>query len=346
MRHEHLTTAKQLSRADVETVLDRAAEIAANPAAVRERHSDALLGLLFFEPSTRTKMSFETAIKRMGGDVVDMGSVESSSVKKGESLADTVRVIEGYADALVLRHPRQGSAQMASEFVDVPLVNAGDGAGHHPTQTLLDLYTMREAAEGLDDLTVGIMGDLKYGRTVHSLANALTNFDVRQHFISPESLKLPRGVRYDLHEAGASVREHTDLEEVLPDLDVLYVTRIQRERFPDENEYHAVAGEYQIDEDTLERAADDLVVMHPLPRVDEIAPEIDDSDHAHYFQQAHNGVPVRMALLDLLLENASEGELSGSDRDSRQTTEESDGGERTRGSRSTSEDRSDGGEIA
>jgi aspartate carbamoyltransferase catalytic subunit len=310
MRQEHLTTAKQLSREDVETVLDRAAEIATNPAAVRERHADALLGLLFFEPSTRTKMSFETAIKRMGGDVVDMGSVESSSVKKGESLADTVRVIQGYADALVLRHPRQGSAQMASEFVDVPLVNAGDGAGHHPTQTLLDLYTMREAADGLDGLTVGIMGDLKYGRTVHSLANALTNFDVRQHFVSPESLKLPRSVRYDLHETGASVREHTDLEEVLTDLDVLYVTRIQRERFPDENEYHAVAGEYQIDTETLERASDDLVVMHPLPRVDEIAPEIDDTDHAHYFQQAHNGVPVRMALLDLLLENASEGDIA------------------------------------
>jgi len=302
MRDEHLITAKQLSREDIETVLDRAAEIAADPSAVSDRHADTLLGLLFFEPSTRTKMSFEAAIKRLGGDTVDMGSVDSSSVSKGESLADTVRVIEGYADALVLRHPRQGSAKMASEFVDVPLVNAGDGAGHHPTQTLLDLYTMREQ-NGLDDLTIGIMGDLKYGRTVHSLANALTNFDVRQHFISPESLQLPRSVRYDLHQEGASVREHTDLDEILPELDVLYVTRIQRERFPDENEYHAVAGEYQIDAGTLESASDDLTIMHPLPRVDEIAPEIDETDHANYFSQAHNGVPVRMALLDLLLSN-------------------------------------------
>ncbi|MFW6436743.1 MAG: aspartate carbamoyltransferase [Halococcoides sp.] len=301
MRHEDIISAKQLSRADVEGVLDRAAEIAADPAAVADRHADALLGLCFFEPSTRTKMSFAAAIKRLGGDIVDMGPVESSSVKKGESLADTVRVIEGYADALVLRHPMEGSATMASEFVDVPLINAGDGAGQHPTQTLLDLYTIRESA-GLDDVSIGIVGDLKYGRTVHSLAHALTNFDATQHFVSPESLQLPRKVRYDLHEAGARIREHTDLDAIVPEVDVLYMTRIQKERFPDESEYREVAGEYRIDAATLDAAADDLTVMHPLPRVDEIAPEIDDTDHAAYFQQAHNGVPVRMALLDLLLE--------------------------------------------
>jgi aspartate carbamoyltransferase catalytic subunit len=303
MRQDHLITTKELSRAEIEAVLDRAAEVAADPAAFRERHAGRLLGLCFFEPSTRTKMSFEAAIKRLGGDVVDMGHVESSSVKKGESLADTVRVVQGYADALVLRHPSQGAAKLASEFVDVPLINAGDGAGHHPTQTLLDLYTVRESA-GLDDLSIGIMGDLKYGRTVHSLAHALTNFDVRQHFVSPESLRLPRSVRYDLHEAGAQVREHEDLAAVLPELDVLYVTRIQRERFPDESEYRAVAGEYQIDADTLADAKPELKVLHPLPRVDEIGADVDDTDHARYFQQAHNGVPVRMALLDQLLEEA------------------------------------------
>jgi aspartate carbamoyltransferase catalytic subunit len=297
MRHDHLISAKQLSRADIEAVLDRASTMAENGGG---GHGDHLLGLLFFEPSTRTKMSFDTAMKRLGGDTVDMGSVESSSVKKGESLADTVRVVAGYADALVLRHPSEGAAKLASEFVDVPIINAGDGAGQHPTQTLLDLYTIRENA-GLDDITVGIMGDLKYGRTVHSLASALTEFDVRQHFVSPESLRLPRGVRYDLHETGAQVREHTDLEEVLPELDVLYVTRIQRERFPDENEYREVAGEYRIDAATLEAAKDDLTVMHPLPRVDEIAPDVDDTPHATYFEQAHNGVPVRMALLDAMV---------------------------------------------
>ncbi|MDG5778101.1 aspartate carbamoyltransferase [Haloarculaceae archaeon H-GB2-1] len=300
MRHEHIISAKQLSRSDIEEVLDRAAEMAEDPQAVADRHAGTLLGMLFFEPSTRTKMSFTAAMKRLGGDVVDMGSVESSSVKKGESLADTVRVVEGYADALVMRHPSEGSAKMATEFVDVPLINAGDGAGQHPTQTLLDLYTIRENA-GFDDLTVGIMGDLKYGRTVHSLAHALTEFDANQHFVSPESLKLPRSVRYDLHEAGATIKEHTELDVVLPELDVLYVTRIQRERFPDESEYREVAGEYQIDAETMDGAKDDLTVMHPLPRVDEIAYDLDDTTHAKYFQQAHNGVPVRMALLDLML---------------------------------------------
>jgi aspartate carbamoyltransferase catalytic subunit len=298
-----LITTTDLSRARIEAVLDHAAEFDADPASARDRHPGKLLGLMFYEPSTRTHMSFETAIKRLGGDAVDMGSVESSSVAKGETLADTARVIAGYADALVLRHPKEGAATMVSEYVDVPLINAGDGAGQHPTQTLLDLYTIREN-HGLDDLTIGIMGDLKYGRTVHSLAGALTNFDARQHFVSPKSLQLPPSVRYDLHEAGAQVREHTDLEDVLPSLDVLYVTRIQRERFPDEEEYRAVAGEYQIDTETLTAADDDLRIMHPLPRIDEIAPAIDDTDYARYFEQAHNGVPVRMALLDLMLEDS------------------------------------------
>jgi aspartate carbamoyltransferase catalytic subunit len=305
MRQDHLITATQLSRGDIEAVLDRARAIAADPAAYADRHAGTVLALCFFEPSTRTRMSFDAAAKRLGIDTIDMGDVSASSVSKGESLADTVRVIEGYSDALVLRHPSEGAAQMAAEFVDVPVVNAGDGAGQHPSQTLLDLYTIQET-HGLDDLTIGVMGDLKYGRTVHSLATALTNFDAHQHFISPESLGLPRSVRFDLHETGAQIREHDDLEAVLPELDVLYVTRIQKERFPDENEYHRVAGEYQIDASVLEAAADDLTVMHPLPRVDEIAPDVDDTDHARYFQQAHNGIPVRMALLDSLLESTHE----------------------------------------
>jgi aspartate carbamoyltransferase catalytic subunit len=217
MRQDHLISATQLSRADVEAVLDRAAEIDADPAAWQGRHSGSILGLCFFEPSTRTRMSFDAAMKRLGGRTIDVGAVESSSVTKGETLADTMRVLEGYADALVLRHPSEGAATMAAEFVDVPLMNAGDGAGQHPTQTLLDLYTIRENA-GLDDITVGIMGDLKYGRTVHSLAAALTNFDVRQQFISPESLQLPRSVRYDLHESGGTGRPlcHPDPARAVP----------------------------------------------------------------------------------------------------------------------------------
>ena len=313
MRRQLITT-RGLTREEIEAVLDHAAEIAAAPAAYGDRHEGALLGLLFYEPSTRTRMSFETAIKRLGGDAVDMGSVESSSVSKGETLADTARVVEGYVDAIVLRHPREGAAAMVGEFVDVPLINAGDGAGQHPTQTLLDLYTMRENA-GLDDLTVGIMGDLKYGRTVHSLAHALANFDARMHLISPESLRLPASVRYDLGEAGAKVEEHTGLGEVLPELDVLYVTRIQRERFPDEDEYRAVAGQYRIDAETLESAPESLTVMHPLPRVDEIAADVDETAHAKYFEQAHNGVPVRMALLDRMLDGSETWTRAGRESD-------------------------------
>ncbi|PSQ60000.1 aspartate carbamoyltransferase [Halobacteriales archaeon SW_7_71_33] len=285
---QQVITAADLSRADVNRVLDRAAEIADDPGAVADRLAGEVVALCFFEPSTRTRMSFETATHRLGGDVVDMGTPEESSVAKGESLADTVRVVDGYADAIVLRHPREGAATLAAEFVDAPLVNAGDGAGHHPTQTLLDLYTMRSTV-GLDGVTVGIMGDLKYGRTVHSLATALTAFDVDQHFVSPESLQLPPGVRLDLHDAGATVR-------------------IQRERFPDESAYREVAGQYRIDAATLEAAREDMVVMHPLPRIDEIAPDVDDTDHAVYFRQAHSGVPVRMALLDLMLGDDQGGE--------------------------------------
>lgn len=288
---------KEMSKDDIVAVLDRAAEI---------EPSDALdgdvLALLFFEPSTRTRMSFDTAMKRLGGDTVDMGSVESSSVQKGETLADTVRVVEGYADAIVLRHPREGAARLAAEFVDVPVINAGDGAGHHPTQTLLDLYTVRDnVAAALGDLHVGIMGDLKYGRTVHSLAFALAKFGARITFVSPPSLRVPENVRTELGRAGIEFKEVDGVDDVIDTLDVLYATRIQKERFPDEKEYEKVAGEYRVTPETLETARDDLVLMHPLPRVDEIAPDVDETRHAKYFEQAHNGVPVRMAVLDMVM---------------------------------------------
>jgi aspartate carbamoyltransferase catalytic subunit len=288
---------REMSKEDIIRLLDRAAEI---------EGSDALdgrvLALLFFEPSTRTRMSFDTAMKRLGGDTVDMGSVESSSVKKGETLADTVRVVEGYADAIVLRHPREGAARLATEFVDIPVINAGDGAGHHPTQTLLDLYTVRENVDAsLGDLHVGIMGDLKYGRTVHSLALALAKFGARITFVSPPSLRVPENVRAGLERAGVEYEEVERVEDVIGSLDVLYATRIQKERFPDEKEYEKVAGEYRVTTGTLESARDDLALMHPLPRVDEIAPEVDKTEHAKYFEQAHNGVPVRMAVLDTVM---------------------------------------------
>jgi aspartate carbamoyltransferase catalytic subunit len=294
---------KEMSKEDILHLLDRADEI---------EHSDALeghvLALLFFEPSTRTRMSFDSAMKRLGGRTVDMGSVESSSVQKGETLADTVRVVEGYADAIVLRHPREGSARLASEFVDAPVINAGDGAGHHPTQTLLDLYTVRDNVDApLGDLRVGVMGDLKYGRTVHSLALALAKFGTHITFVSPPSLRVPENVRTELARAGVEFKEVDTVDGVVESLDVLYVTRIQKERFPDEKEYEKVAGEYRVTPETLDEARDNLVLMHPLPRVDEIAPEVDEKRQARYFEQAHNGVPVRMAVLDAVI-NESGGE--------------------------------------
>jgi aspartate carbamoyltransferase len=288
---------KEMSEDDILRLLDSASEI--EPSDALDGH---VLALLFFEPSTRTRMSFDTAMKRLGGRTIDMGGVESSSVQKGETLADTVRVVEGYADAIVLRHPREGSARLASEFVDVPIINAGDGAGHHPTQTLLDLYTVRENVDApLGDLRVGVMGDLKYGRTVHSLALALAEFGTQITFVSPPSLRVPENVRTELGRQGIAFEEVEDIDRVVDSLDVLYATRIQKERFPDEREYEKVAGEYQVTPETLEEARDDLVLMHPLPRVDEISPDVDETRHAKYFEQAHNGVPVRMAVLDAVM---------------------------------------------
>jgi len=284
---------REMSKDGIARLLDRASEIEASDAL-----DGRVLALLFFEPSTRTRMSFDAAMKRLGGDTVDMGSVESSSVQKGETLADTVRVVEGYADAIVLRHPRDGAARLAAEFVDVPVINAGDGAGHHPTQTLLDLYTVRENVDApLGELHVGVMGDLKYGRTVHSLALALAEFGARVTFVSPPSLRVPESVRTALERADVRFDEVDGVDGVIGSLDVLYATRIQKERFPDEKEYEKVAGEYRVTTETLEAARDDLVLMHPLPRVDEIAPGVDETEHARYFEQAHNGVPVRMAVL-------------------------------------------------
>ncbi|MDY7082533.1 MAG: aspartate carbamoyltransferase, partial [Halobacteria archaeon] len=239
-RTQNIINTRVMSRNEMEGILDRAAEISPD-----DHLADEVLALLFFEPSTRTRMSFDTAMKRLGGRTIDIGSVESSSIQKGETLADTVRVVEGYADAIVLRHPKEGSARLASEFADVPIINAGDGAGHHPTQTLLDLYTMRESHGRLDGLNIGIMGDLKYGRTVHSLALALAEFDVEMTFVSPPELRLPERVRFGLENAGVEYDEVEEMDDVIGSLDVLYATRIQKERFPDEDEYEKIAHSYR-----------------------------------------------------------------------------------------------------
>jgi aspartate carbamoyltransferase catalytic subunit len=262
--------------------------------------SNKIVATLFYEPSTRTRLSFESAAMRMGARVLGFGSLESSSVVKGETLSDTIRIINGYSDAIVLRHPSEGAARLASEFADVPVINAGDGAGQHPTQTILDIFTMWKESGPVNGKSIGFVGDLKYGRTVHSLSKALSMFDVSLYFISPEELKIPKHIRKDI-ERRVPVKETKNLEDVIADLDVLYVTRIQKERFPDLEEYRKVAGIYVIRPSLISRGRKNLIVMHPLPRVDEIPPEIDNLPQAKYFKQASYGVPVRMAILDLIL---------------------------------------------
>jgi aspartate carbamoyltransferase catalytic subunit len=260
-----------------------------------------ILGNLFFEPSTRTKLSFESAACRLGCDVIDVSEMSMTSISKGETLADTIRMVDAYCDLIVLRHPYEGAARLAAKFSQNPVINAGDGAGSHPTQTLLDLFTMRQSKGSLDGLNVVLVGDLKYGRTVHSLAEALTMFGAKLTLVAPDTLQMPDEIVNHIKDKGCDPVKTANLEDVIDKADVLYITRIQRERFPDPTEYKKVAGMYRIDNAMLREAMSDMIVMHPLPRIDEIAPEVDSSEHAKYFQQAFNGVPVRMALLCAIL---------------------------------------------
>jgi aspartate carbamoyltransferase catalytic subunit len=262
---------------------------------------DKVLSTLFFEPSTRTRLSFESAMKRLGGHVIGITEREGSSLVKGETLADTIRMVESYSDAIVLRHPQEGAARMASEFSNVPIINAGDGAGQHPTQTLLDLFTIKTELGKIRGKNIVLVGDLKYGRTAHSLSYAIALFGGKLSFIAPELLQMPMEVIDKVSELGIKPVRSNSLFDVISDADVLYVTRIQKERIPDETEYKKVVGSYVIRNEILDKAKDNLIVMHPLPRVTEIAPEIDQTKHAKYFKQAFYGIPVRMALLTLLL---------------------------------------------
>ena len=259
-----------------------------------------ILATLFFEPSTRTRLSFEAAMLKLGGSTIGFAEAESASVKKGENLADTVRTVENYADVIALRHPLEGAAKLAAEFSKVPIINGGSGAEEHPTQALIDLYTMQKEKGKIDGLKIALVGDLRYGRTVHSLAYALSLYNVELHLISPESLRMRREVLRTIQNK-IPVTEDSNLEKVIPQIDVLYVTRIQKERFPDPAEYAKVKGVYKIDLKTLSSAKKDLIILHPLPRVDEIAAEVDNTSQARYFQQVWNGVVVRMALLALVL---------------------------------------------
>lgn len=261
-----------------------------------------VMATAFFEPSTRTRLSFQTAILRLGGKYIDLAEVSRSSIAKGENFADTIRMLDSYANIIVVRHRIEGAAKFAAQIAEAPVINAGDGMRHHPTQAMIDLYTIRKFHGRIDGLNIGVLGDLKYGRAATSFIYGVTLFSIRRlYLISPEPLRIRPEVRDYLELKKINSVEESLLEKVLPELDVLYVTRIQKERFPDPTEYEKVKGSYKITKSLLERAKEDLIILHPLPRVDEISLDVDETAHAKYFDQARYGVPVRMALLKLIL---------------------------------------------
>lgn len=301
---KNIISIKDFEREDIEYLLDEAAKLedVAKSKEISEELKGKLLGLMFFEPSTRTKISFETAMKRLGGECIGFENSGSSSVSKGESIADTAKMFEGYSDALVIRHELEGVSKFISDIVDVPVINAGDGAGQHPTQTLLDLYTIKKEIGEIDNLSIALIGDLKFGRTVHSLSNALGLFkNIKIYMVSPPELKMPQEILIDLNNTNVEYEEVNNIEDIIDKVDVLYVTRIQKERFADDDDYLKIKGAYIINKKMLE--GKDVIVMHPLPRIDEIDGDVDNTKYNKYFTQAANAVPVRMAILKTLIKN-------------------------------------------
>ena len=301
-----IVSIKDFSKYDLEFVFDATDNISQLKHNQRgELGKGRTLGYIFYEPSTRTRMSFEAAMASLGGSSIGISDLKSSSVEKGESLADTIRVIDLYSDVILLRHPLDGSSRYAAELSENPIINAGSGSEEHPTQALLDLYTILKEKGKIDGLSVAIVGDLKYGRTVYSLLYGLANYNVEVHLVSPPTLRIRKESLYEI-QGRLKIKEHSKLDDVLPEIDVIYVTRIQRERFPDVQEYEKVKGTYTIDESTLAKSKADIAVMHPLPRVDEISQSIDHTKNAIYFKQASYGKELRAALLALMLnENMS-----------------------------------------
>jgi aspartate carbamoyltransferase catalytic subunit len=302
-----IISVKQFSRDDLEYVFGVAHEMRGMVERIGtfDLLKGKILANIFYEPSTRTSSSFTAAMERLGGSVIPINEVKYSSVTKGESLSDTVRTMECYADVIVLRHPETGSAAIAAKAARKPVINAGDGIGEHPTQALLDTFTIMEELGRLDNLNVTMLGDLKYGRTVHSLARLLSSFNgIKLNYVSPEILRMPQEVMDEVAERNVPQAEYSSLEEVLPETDVLYVTRVQKERFEDPAEYEKVKGAYVIDPAVMKPAKQDMIVMHPLPRVTEISMDFDDDPRAAYFRQMEYGLYVRMALLAMVLGKA------------------------------------------
>lgn len=301
MAIKHLVSIKDIDRETIEAILKRAKDIESNPQNYAENLKGKILASIFFEPSTRTRLSFDSAMLRLGGQVLGFADPKTSSIKKGESIADTIRMAACYSDCIVMRHNLEGSGRVAAEFSSVPVISGGTGIQEHPTQALLDIYTIYKEFGRLDDLDIGLVGDLRYGRTIPSLLYAFTKFnDIRVKLYSPPQLKARMTVLADI-EGKLEFQTHEKLEPSIRELDVLYMTRVQKERFPDEASYERVKGFYEINLETIENVRENMIIMHPLPRVGEIEYEVDGSPHARYFQQAKNGVWVRMALLDMMV---------------------------------------------
>ena len=297
--HRSLISVSDLSREDIELILKVTGQLKNNPQP--NLLLNKIIASCFFEASTRTRLSFETAIKHLGGQVIGFSDSGSTSLaKKGETLADSVRVIGAYSDAIVIRHPQEGAARLACEFSNVPVINGGDGSNQHPTQTLLDLFSIQECQESLDNLRITFVGDLKYSRTVHSLVQALTHFKPTFHFIAPNALSIPKYFLNELQEKNCPYSQVECIEDIINETDILYMTRLQKERF-DETEFKHIASRYVLNGEVLSYAPKHLRVLHPLPRIDEIATEVDNTSHAYYFEQARNGVYTREALLGLIL---------------------------------------------
>ena len=299
---KHLMSPLDFSTTELEQLFDLASDIEKNPDKYAHACDRKKLATCFYEPSTRTRLSFESAMLRLGGQTLGFSDAASSSASKGESVADTIRIISCYADICAMRHPKEGAPMVAAHYSGIPVINAGDGGHQHPTQTLTDLMTIRTLKGRLDNFTIGLCGDLKFGRTVHSLINALSRYEnVRFIFISPEELRVPDYITDMLRKKGFDYEEAIRLEDVLPSLDLLYMTRVQKERFFNEEDYVRLKDFYILDQNKMELAKEDMLVLHPLPRVNEIAVEVDEDPRAAYFKQAQYGVYVRMALILTLL---------------------------------------------
>ncbi|HER09129.1 MAG TPA: aspartate carbamoyltransferase [Bacteroides sp.] len=299
MKNKNLVSITDFSREEYMRILELAAEFEKMPR--QNILKDYVISTLFFEPSTRTRLSFETAINALGGKVIGFVDSGATSTTKGETLYDTIKMVSNYADLIVIRHPLEGSAKLASEISAVPIINAGDGANQHPTQTLLDMYSIQKTQGTLENLKIFMVGDLKYGRTVHSLLMAMSRFNSTFYFIAPDELKLPSAYKIHLDKMGLEYHEGKDLSEFLPEADIIYMTRVQQERFTDPIEYERVKNAYILRKSMLEGTRETMKVLHPLPRVNETHTDVDDSPHAYYFDQARNGVFVRMAIISAIL---------------------------------------------